>query len=187
MDSVPSPGPGAYYLDQDTIARRVELEIGAGARLLGKLREIYENGIPGPGTYANLNLNNIKKFDKGYRMAKGDRETSLVDREQKKVPGPGQYDLTYFPKRKGKSLELNFKRRKRHLNSSGVTSMDKQILRYGVASGKKVQSYRDKVEEDDDKNDKKGLEWELEFRSQKLKNSLRARLRKKEIKKTGNN
>lgn len=145
LEKNPTPGPGAYHTDQETISRRVELEIGAGARLLGKLREIYENGIPGPGTYSNLDLNLIRKFDAGYKMSKGEKDTSLIDHHIKKNPGPGYYNLTYFPVRT-RSLGYSPEKNKKHANSSGVTSMDKQILRYGK---NKIESSSDKVIDSD--------------------------------------
>lgn len=98
IQAIPTPGPGAYHTDHETISRRVELEIGAGARLLGKLKELLDNKVPGPGTYSNLNMNVIRKADHGYRMAMGERDTSLTTKINDRYPGPGHYQITDFPK-----------------------------------------------------------------------------------------
>lgn len=135
IETIPTPGPADYYVDQETIAKRVEMDIGAGARLLGKLKYLLDNGVPGPGTYSKLDLNVVRKTDKGYKMSMADRGI-MIDGYEGSIPGPGHYNLTYFPKKRATSLRASpdTRRMKKARYSSQITSMDRQILKIGALS-----------------------------------------------------
>ena len=88
-----TPGPAEYEVDHFTIERNLELK--NGAKLLGKEDHDYDNEVPGPGTYKNLDLDVIREVNKGQRLGQGPR--SGMFQGGKQLPGPGHYEIGDFP------------------------------------------------------------------------------------------